>query len=124
NLNSKVEEKKWRDILIGMMRSVGGFDIKSTSSSHLKIKPNTILDLYFELFIKEVEYVLHSGLVKKYRKKEGNVSALKGSLQFSKHIKYNVTHQERFYVRHTSYDVDHQLHFILYKTIQLIKHIN
>lgn len=122
--NSKIEENKWRDILIGMMRSVGGFNIKSTNSSNLKIKPNTILDLYFELFIKEVEYLLHSGLVKKYRKKEGNVSALKGSLQFSKHIQYNVTHQERFYVRHTSYDVDHQLHFILYKTIQLIKHIN
>lgn len=122
--NSKLEENKWRNILIGMMRSVGGFDIKSTSSSHLKIKPNTILDLYFELFIMEVEYLLHSGLVKKYRKKEGNVSALKGSLQFNKHIQYNIVHQERFYVRHISYDVDHQLHFILYKTIQLIKQLN
>jgi 5-methylcytosine-specific restriction enzyme subunit McrC len=124
NSNSKVEENKWRDILIGMMRSVGGFNIKSTSSSHLKIKPNTILDLYFEFFIKEVEYILHSGLVKKYRKKEGNVSALKGSLQFSKHIQHNITHQERFYVRHTTYDLEHQLHIILYKTIQLLKQIN
>jgi 5-methylcytosine-specific restriction enzyme subunit McrC len=122
--HSETEDKKWRDLLIGMLRAVGSFDIKSTSSSNLKIRPNTILDLYFELFIKEVEYLLHNGLVKKYRKKEGNVTALKGSLQFSKHIQYNLIHQERFYVRHSTYDVEHILHFIIYKAIKLLKLIN
>lgn len=122
--HSKTEENKWRNILIGMLKAVGSFNIKSTSNSNLKIKPNTILDLYFELFIKEVEYLLHNGLVKQYRKKEGNVTALKGSLQFGKHIQQNLTHQERFYVRFNTYDVIHKHHFILYKTICLLKHIN
>lgn len=98
------DKKKWREILIDLLKAVNGFEIKNTSSSDLRIKPNTILDFYFELFIREAEYLLHTGLIKKYRKKERNVTSLKGSLMFNKQIQLNLTHQERFYVRHTVYD--------------------
>ena len=119
-----VEENKWRNILIDMLRVVGSFDIKTPSSSNLKIKPNTILDLYFDLFIREMEYLLHNGLIKRYHKKEDNVTALKGRILFAQHLQQNLIHQERFYVSHTNYDVEHQLHFILFKTIRLVKQIS
>jgi 5-methylcytosine-specific restriction enzyme subunit McrC len=121
---SDKEEYKWRNILLGMLKVVGSLDIKATSDSDLKIKPNTILDLYFEMFIKEVEYLLHNGLIKQYSKLEGNVTALKGNILFGKHLQKNLTHQERFYVRYSIYGFDHKLHFILYKAIQLLKKIN
>ena len=121
---SELEEKRWRDILVEMLRAVNGFEIKSTSESSLKIKPNTILDLYIEIFINEVEYLLHTGLVKQYRKKEGNLTSLKGNLLFGKHIQQNLIHKEKFYTRHSTYDKEHKLHCILYKTIQFLKKIN
>ncbi|MEG0696517.1 MAG: restriction endonuclease, partial [Algoriella sp.] len=117
-------EKIWRDLLIGMIKTVWGFDVKSTGSSSLKLKSNSILELYFELFISEVEYLLHRGLIKRYRKDEGNQTSLKGALQFSKHISQNLVHKERFYVKYTQYSNEHTIHEILFKTIKLLAHIN
>lgn len=118
------DKTDWQAVLIGMMRAVYGFDIKSTGHGDLRLKNNSILHLYFEMFIREVEYLLHTGLAKQYRQTEGNVTALKGRLMFAQQIRHNHTHQERFYVRHTTFDVEHTLHQILYKTLRLLRQIN
>jgi 5-methylcytosine-specific restriction enzyme subunit McrC len=114
----------WRNVLLGMLKKVHGFEVKAPSESSLALRNNSVLDLYFDMFVQEVERLLHKGLAKKYRKTEGNLTALKGSLMFSKQISKNLVHQERFYTKYTTYDTEHLLHIILYKTILLLKRIN
>ena len=114
----------WRQVLISMLHSVGIFDIHAPSKSELNLRSNSILDLYFELFIKDVEYLFRRGLIKKYRKIEGNRTSLKGNIQFAKHINQNLVHKERFYVKHYTYDAEHELHGIIFKTLKLIARIN
>lgn len=118
------DEARWRKVLIDMLRSVGAFDIYAPSSANLQIRPNTILDLYFELFVIEMEYLLHRGLVKKYRHTEGNRTALKGSIHFARHVRFNLVHQERFYVKYSTYDKKHDLHALLYKALRVVRNIN
>lgn len=118
------DKNRWRNVLISMLHAVGVFNIHAPSTSNLQLRPNSILDIYFEFFVKELEYLLHKGLVKKYRKTEGNCPSLKGSIHFAKHINQNLVHQERFYVKHCTYDRQHDIHAILYKALRLLKQIN
>lgn len=117
-------EEVWRPLLIDMIKTIWGFNVKTSGSADLKLKSNSILDLYFELFVEELEFLIHRGLIKKYNKKEGNLYALKGALQFSKQISQNLTHQERFYVKYSNYDVNHKVHSILYKALKMIYQVN
>jgi 5-methylcytosine-specific restriction enzyme subunit McrC len=107
-----------------MLQVVGAFKLSAPTNSTLSLKHNSVLDLYFNLFISEVEYLVQRGLVKQYRKRESNCKVLKGRLNFGKHIQKNLIHKEMLYVNHTTYDVEHRLHMILYKTIRLLKQIN
>jgi 5-methylcytosine-specific restriction enzyme subunit McrC len=118
------DKDKWRKILIDMIRKVGHFEVSSSSEGNLKIKKNSILNLYLESFLNHVEKLVHQGLIKKYRKVEANCSSLKGKLVFQQHITKNIIHKERFFVSYTTYDQNHALNQVLFKTLCLVKIVN
>ena len=99
--------RKWRNILLQMLKESGTLRLDSLSNAMLREKENSILDVYLNLFLNEVEALLHRGLVKRYRHTEGQQSALRGAIQFGKHVALNLVHQERFYTRHQTYDNQH-----------------
>jgi 5-methylcytosine-specific restriction enzyme subunit McrC len=110
----------WRRVLIGMIRASGLLKISAPTSTTLAIRPNAILDLYVEQFVAELEYLLHRGLAKRYRKTQGNLTSVKGRIIFSKHLQQNHVHQERMYTEYTEFTRDHLLHQILYKALKLL----
>jgi 5-methylcytosine-specific restriction enzyme subunit McrC len=118
------DKESWRKMLINILKAVGLFDVYAPTNADLSLKGNSILDLYFALFLTEVEQLFHNGLAKYYRQTEGNLSSLKGRLHFTKHVRQNFIHQERCYVRYTKYDFQHPLNLVLYKTIKLLEGVN
>ena len=101
------------------------FPTRVSDSSSLRIRQQqSILEAYFALFVAELQALMRRRLIKRYRQIEGNRFALKGQLMFAQHVRQNLVHRERFYVRHSTYDRQHLHHQLLYKTLRLIHGLN
>ncbi len=117
-LNDKETSKRkqtWHNVLLQMLRECKLLRVNHVDYANLNLKSNSILEIYLNIFLNEAENILHEGLIKRYKKSEGNKLALKGQLLFSKNISINLIHKERFYVRNTEYNQNNIFNQILYK---------
>lgn len=119
----KVATTRWRNVLMQMLAITQRMPVESVSEASLKKRHQSILDLYFELFLNEVQKLLHRGLIKKYRNASGNLPVLKGRLDFNRNIQQNLIHHERFYTNHQIYDQDHLLNQILLRALVILDRI-
>ena len=116
----KKNEKLWQDRLTFMLSQVYKLNVQTTAPAYLKWRPNVLLNIFLKKFLDEVAVLLNRGLIKTYRKTDGNRTALKGKLLFNKQIAVNCVHQERFYVRYTTYDYNHILNRIIRQALLAI----
>ncbi|MFB0924581.1 MAG: restriction endonuclease, partial [Vicingaceae bacterium] len=91
------EDSNWQGVLLNMLKKCGRLKASSSGAANVKRKNLNLLEVYFELYLSEVEKLQRQGLIKQYRKETKNVTALKGKLEFSGHIRHNLVHKERFY---------------------------
>lgn len=122
--SSDQDFENWHGALLNMLRVCRFMNVTSVSEASLKRKYNSILDLYFELFLDEVEKLVHQGLIKNYRNNTSNVQALKGRINFAKNIQKNLIHQERFYTDHQVYDYDNLINQILLEALKVLKSLS
>lgn len=113
-------EQLWQDRLTFMLSQVYKLKVQTTSPANLQWRPNVLLNIFLKKFLDEVAVLLNRGLIKTYRKTDGNRTALKGKLLFNKQIAYNCVHQERFFVRYTTYDYNHILNRIIRQALLAI----
>lgn len=110
----------WQHRLTFMLSQVYKLKVQTTAPANLKWRPNVLLNIFLKKFLDEVAVLLNRGLIKTYRKTDGNRTALKGKLLFNKQIAVNCVHQERFYVRYTTYDYNHILNRIIRQALLAI----
>lgn len=111
---------KWHDTLVDMLRECGFIKLENLTNANLKLKSASLIELYFETFLSEVQSLIHHGLVKQYRLEESNLYKLKGRLIFSRNISENLVHKERFHTAHQVYDRNNVLNKILNKALNVL----
>jgi len=121
--STEYDKKNWHDALLKMLAKCKKIRVDSVSKASLRKRYHSLLDIYFELFLKEVNYIIEHGLIKKYHRNDGNLTALKGQLNFGKNIEKNLIHKERFYTTHQVYNYNHLINQILYKALLVLDSI-
>lgn len=111
----------WQGALLDMLKVCQRISTHTMSETQLKRKPHSLLEVYFEMFLQEVDQLLRVGLTKQYRRSAGNVGALKGRLNFSKNVQQNLIHQERFYTEHQVYDHSHLANQIIWQALIILE---
>ncbi|MCB9197534.1 MAG: restriction endonuclease [Flavobacteriales bacterium] len=114
------QETKWRGVLLQMLKKCGRLKADTAGAANVRRQHLNLLEVYFELYLAELDGLIRRGLVKQYRRETKNVNALKGKLEFAGHIQKNLIHKERFYTTHQVYDTDHQLHQVLYAALEVV----
>ncbi|WP_218599213.1 McrC family protein [Polaribacter sp. NJDZ03] len=114
------EDYKWKGVLLKMLKACGKIKADSSGDANVKRQHLNLLEIYFELYLKEVESLVRKGFIKQYRKHTKNTKALKGKLEFAGNIRHNIVHKERFYTTHQVYDSNHFLHQVLYKALTIV----
>lgn len=123
NTNNPDEKDIWHNILLNMLAHCKKIKVNAVSEASLRKKYQSLLDLYFELYLNEVGQLIQKGLIKKYNQNSGNILALKGRLDFAKNIQQNIIRQERFYTTHQVYDYNHLVNQVLFKALKVLKTI-
>jgi len=111
---------KWKGVLLQMLKACRKVKVQTAGNANLKKQHINLLEVYFEYFLNEVDQLIHTGLVKKYRKETSNVKALKGKLDFAGNIRHNLIHNERFYTSHQVFDANHKLHQVLAHALNIV----
>lgn len=122
-LDKDTDSNKWQRALYKMIQISGELRVNSIPKSVLELRKMTLLDLYFEAYLNEVETVIAHGIAKSYRKTQANLNKVKGRILFTRDIQRNYIHKERKFVEYTTYNSDNIYNQILKKATFILNEL-
>lgn len=111
---------EWRNRLCKMLSVTKTLDIRQTEHSNQNTNNHPLWEIFYRYYLSLVQDLIKTGLIKSYKHEEANRTALKGKLLFSKQIKENIVHQEKFYTDASVYNRDSLINQVIFKALRII----
>lgn len=112
--NGYIETKR---IFLRMLRSMKDFPSRVFNEANLKMDRMTLYEIFISMYLQEVRALVKRGIRSAYVPREDNLGFYKGKLAVSEHIKQNIAHRERFYVKYDDYMVNRPENRIIKSTL-------
>lgn len=90
-------EVEARQLLIEMLRCLGGFRHIQTDNAKLLATRMPLLEVFIAEFLRSVQHLVNRGLRSDYRAQLGNLFALRGKLHMAAHLRQNLFRRDRFF---------------------------
>ena len=109
-----------RQLLIDMLRCLGGFRHVQTDSANLVAARMPLLEVFIGEFLRAVGGIVKRGLRSNYRPQQDNVFALRGKLQIAGHLRQNLCRRDRFLAEFDEFSMNRPENRLLHAALRRV----
>ena len=115
------DDGKDREIFLKMLRTWRDGPCRNLSDADVRTMKNfPLFESFITMFLKELLELTRRGLARSYDETENNLHVLKGKLILAGHLRYNLAHRERFYVRYGQFSTNRPVNRLLKSALLLV----
>lgn len=107
-----------RQLLIEMLRCLGGFRHIQTDSAKLVAARMPLLEVFIGEFLRAVEHIVKRGLRSDYSARQDNVFALRGKIQMAAHLRQNLCRRDRFFAAFDEFSINRPENRLLHSALR------
>lgn len=111
-------DKEARQLLIDMLRCLGGFRHIQTDSAKLAAARMPLLEVFIGEFLRSVEHIVKRGLRSDYTSRQDNLFALRGKLLVSQNLHQNLCRADRFFTEHDEFSTNRPENRLLHSALR------
>lgn len=106
-----------KKLLIKMLKTLRVAPYKTMQKTSVNIDKLNIFEIFIRMFLDEVFSIVKHGLKCNYESIQDNLNVYKGKMLFSKQLKHNIVHKEKFYVEYDEYNTNRAENKLLKSTL-------
>ncbi len=115
---------KTKKVFLRMLRSMKDFPCKVFNDANLKLDRMPLYEIFINMYLQEARILVKQGLKSSYIARENNLNFYKGKLIVGEHIKRNLAHSERFFVRYDEYQLDRPENRLIKATLLKLQNLS